>query len=91
MVNQSKREYLGRIKDRYRHAGRKHKKAILDEFCEVCGHHRKHAIRLLNELVRCGRERHVVGSSAASFFTAGRMRTRPGSTVTIAPAASSSP
>jgi transposase InsO family protein len=48
MVNQSKREYLARIKDRYRHAGRGYKSCILDEFCEVCGHHRKHAIRLLN-------------------------------------------
>jgi hypothetical protein len=49
MVTQSKREYLAKIKDRYRHAGRKYKKVILDEFCEVCGHHRKHAIRLLNQ------------------------------------------
>jgi len=49
MVTQTKKEYLARIKDRYRHAGRRHKKIILDEFCEVCGHHRKHAIRLLNQ------------------------------------------
>lgn len=49
MVSRSKREYLAKIKDRYRHAGRKYKKIILDEFCEVCGHHRKHAIRLLNQ------------------------------------------
>lgn len=48
MVGQSKREYLARIKDRYRHASRKGKTRILDEFCAVCGHHRKHAIRLLN-------------------------------------------
>jgi hypothetical protein len=48
MVSQSKREYLARIKDRYRHAGREGKSRILDEFCAVCGHHRKHAIRLLN-------------------------------------------
>ena len=47
MVSQSKREYLAKIKDRYRHAGRKGKTRILDEFCAVCGHHRKHAIRLL--------------------------------------------
>jgi len=47
MVAQSKNEYLGRIKDRYRHAVRRGKARILDEFCEVCGHHRKHAIRLL--------------------------------------------
>ena len=48
MVSQSKREYLARIKDRYRHANRKGKTVILDEFCAVCGHHRKHAVRLLN-------------------------------------------
>lgn len=47
MVNQSRQEYLARIKDRYRHANRKGKARILDEFCAVCGHHRKHAIRLL--------------------------------------------
>ena len=49
MVAQSKRDYLARIKDRYRHAGRKGKSRILDEFCAVCGHHRKHAIRLLGQ------------------------------------------
>jgi hypothetical protein len=48
MVSQSKREYLARIKDRYRHADREGKSRILDEFCAVCTHHRKHAIRLLN-------------------------------------------
>jgi hypothetical protein len=48
MVSSSKKEYLAKIKDRYRRASRKAKKRILDEFCEVCGHHRKHAIRLLN-------------------------------------------
>lgn len=47
MVSQSKQEYLARIKDRYRKAGKRAKSRILDEFCEVCGHHRKHAIRLL--------------------------------------------
>jgi len=48
MVSKSKREYLAKIKDRYRHASRQGKARILDEFCAVCGHHRKHAIRLLN-------------------------------------------
>jgi hypothetical protein len=48
MVHQSKREYLEAIRERYRNAGRKYKRLILDEFCENCGYHRKHAIRLLN-------------------------------------------
>lgn len=49
MTFQSKQEYLAKIKDRYRHAGKKWKARILDEFCEVCGHSRKHAIKLLNK------------------------------------------
>jgi len=57
MVKQSKEEYLARIKDRYRHAGRKMKTRILDEFCVVCGHHRKHAIRLLGGDRRCRRKK----------------------------------
>ncbi len=57
MVNQSKQEYLARIKDRYRHANRSGKSRILDEFCAVCGHHRKHAIRLLNSDARRRRKK----------------------------------
>lgn len=48
MVQQSKREYLAAIVKRYVGAGRRYKQKILDEFCEICGYHRKHAIRLLN-------------------------------------------
>jgi len=49
MVYQSKREYLEKIRNRYAHAGRKYKQKILDEFCTICGYHRKHAIRLLRQ------------------------------------------
>ena len=49
MSQKSQREYLERIRGRYGRAGRMHKKKILDEFCAVCGHHRKHAIRLLRK------------------------------------------
>jgi hypothetical protein len=49
MVRDAKKEYLERIRERYRRANRAYKKRILDEFCEVCGYHRKHAIRLLNQ------------------------------------------
>jgi transposase InsO family protein len=48
MVQQSKREYLAKIKDRYRKADKQGKASILDEFCRVCDYHRKHGIRLLN-------------------------------------------
>jgi Integrase core domain len=44
----SKREYLIKIHGRYQRAGREHKSRILDEFCEICGYHRKAALRLLN-------------------------------------------
>jgi hypothetical protein len=49
MTNTSKHEYLEKIRNRYAKAGRKYKKKILDEFCSVCGFHRKHAIRVLNQ------------------------------------------
>jgi hypothetical protein len=44
----AKREALARIHGRYQRAGRPHKKRILDEFCAMCGYHRKAALRLLN-------------------------------------------
>lgn len=44
----SKREYLSKIHGRYQRAGRLHKTRILDEFCAICGYHRKAALRLLN-------------------------------------------
>jgi len=49
MINETKDGYWIAITDRYRKAGRKYKKLILDEFCRVWGYHRKHAIRLLKE------------------------------------------
>jgi hypothetical protein len=57
MSQKSKREYLERIYSRYERAGRKHKKKILDEFCAVCGHHRKHATRILNQPLKAQRRR----------------------------------
>lgn len=43
-----RREYLAKIYDRYRRGSAEKKGTILNEFCEVCGYHRKYAIRLLN-------------------------------------------
>ena len=43
----SERAYLEAIRGRYRKANRAGKARILDEFCAVCGYHRKYAIRLL--------------------------------------------
>jgi hypothetical protein len=53
----SKRDYLQRIHGRYERAGRKHKSKILDEFCAVCGYHRKFALRLLNRSLRRRRKK----------------------------------
>ena len=44
----AKREALARIHGRYRRAGLPHKTRMLDEFCAICGYHRKAALRLLN-------------------------------------------
>jgi len=49
MSGKSKKEYLLAIRRRYKQGNKGEKKQILDEFCNVCGHHRKHAIRLLNK------------------------------------------
>ena len=43
----TRRELIQAIAERYRAAGRRQKKQILDEFIKVTGYHRKHAIRAL--------------------------------------------
>ena len=48
MSTRAKGEYVQAIYQRYRQARRPEKRRILDEFCQVAGYHRKHAIRLLN-------------------------------------------
>ncbi|HNA62956.1 MAG TPA: ISNCY family transposase [Rhabdochlamydiaceae bacterium] len=50
MSPQSKKEYLKSIAKRYRNAPKKDKSKILEEFCKVCGYHRKYAISKLNAL-----------------------------------------
>jgi hypothetical protein len=47
MGKHERRAYLEAIRGRYRKANRAGKARILDEFCAVCGYHRKYAIRLL--------------------------------------------
>jgi hypothetical protein len=44
----SRRELTAAVAMRYQRSTRKQKKSILDEFTEVTGFHRKHAIRVLN-------------------------------------------
>ena len=48
MSRKSKWEYFKAIYHRYRQAPKAARRQILDEFCSICGYHRKYAIRLLN-------------------------------------------
>ena len=53
MSPRSKKEYLEAVFPRYKKAKTKEQKTkILNEFCEICGYHRKHAIRLLSKFKR---------------------------------------
>lgn len=48
MSPQSKKDYLKSIASRYKKASKFNKSKILEEFCQVCGYHRKYAISKLN-------------------------------------------
>lgn len=56
MSPRSKREYLAAIVVRYRRSSRKAKTAILNEFCNTCNYHRKHALRLIRTFRRFTRK-----------------------------------
>jgi hypothetical protein len=45
-------EYVEAVYVRYKRASKKEKTIILNEFCQNCGYHRKHAIRVLNHFKR---------------------------------------
>lgn len=49
MTGMGRREYLRAIHSRYQRSKPAAKGAILDEFCSICGYHRKYAIRLLGQ------------------------------------------
>ena len=57
MGKNERQSYLKAIRPRYRKGSRRAKAVILDEFCAVCGYHRKYAIRLLSQPVRRGAPR----------------------------------
>jgi hypothetical protein len=59
---EARRELIEAVGERYRQAGWTEKKQILDEFVELAGFHRKHAIRVL----RSERRPKVPGSGMAS-------------------------
>jgi len=51
MSPESRKEYLKSIQQRYHESLKKEKNLILNEFCQMCGYHRKYAIRLLNKKI----------------------------------------
>jgi Integrase core domain len=57
MSQRSKQEYFQVMYARYRQATAVEKEKLLDEVCRVCGYHRKHAIRKLNQPLREPRRR----------------------------------
>ncbi len=72
MGNKGRWEYLRAIYERYRQAGRKSKKVILNEFCANTGYQRKYAIRLVN------RERPEKRPAAAASARGGLRPGNPG-------------
>jgi len=48
MSQNSKREVLLKMRERYAGRGREGRSKLIDEVCELCGYARKHAIKLLN-------------------------------------------
>lgn len=50
MSKKSKKEYVEAVSARYVVGNREAKRAILEEVCELCGYHRKHAIRMMSKL-----------------------------------------
>ena len=71
MGAETKQECLEKTRRRYRGAGRRYKKIILDEFCATWDYNRKYAIDLLNgktarrkghrgRLTRYGKKEHTV-------------------------------
>ena len=59
MGKNARQAYLKAIRLRYSRAGKKAKTKVLDEFCAVCGYHRKYAIRLLNRSSKPRQQRRV--------------------------------
>ncbi len=57
MSYDSRKEYISRMRHRYKRAGKQYKSRLLDEVCENCGYERKYASKLLrNKIVRSARK-----------------------------------
>jgi hypothetical protein len=69
MSHKSKTEYLEVMQARYHRASKAGKQVLLDEICRVCGYHRKHAIRRLNQLL-CEPRRRPFSPRSVSYSAA---------------------
>ncbi len=69
MGKQERRAYLDAIRARYRRAKKAGKTAILNEFCAVCGYHRKYALRLLNAPFRRAKKSAIKPGPASRYDT----------------------
>jgi len=47
MSQHTKMELVKRWRPKYQRVGKRYKSRLLDEFCELTGHDRKHAIKLM--------------------------------------------
>ncbi len=54
MNRQAKEEIRQLLQARYPQANKATKQKLLDEFCELCGYHRKYVMVLLKQLYRYG-------------------------------------
>ena len=72
MSDQSRREVILKMQERYAGRGREGRSRLLDEICELCGYDRKYAIKLLGRKVpaRGGKARR--GGSHARYGEADR-------------------
>ncbi len=69
MGKQEKRAYLDAIRARYRRAKKAGKTVILNEFCAVCGYHRKYALRLLGAPFRRAKKQPSKPGPASRYDT----------------------
>lgn len=69
MGKQERRAYLDAIRARYRRAKKAGKTAILNEFCAVCGYHRKYALRLLSAPFRRAKKSAIKPGPASRYDT----------------------
>jgi hypothetical protein len=70
MGKNERQAYLKAIRSRFWRAAKKGKGIILNDFCAVCGYHRKYAIRLLNQHAKPRKKRRPGRSRSFKHYIA---------------------